>query len=100
MSRNAPFWMVAVLTMVGSPIANGAAPQVAAFFEKNCVECHDTQTKEGGLDLSELKFDPATPENFAKWVWVFDRVRKGEMPRVPAQLNRMSMDSPVMYRSR
>jgi len=28
-----------------------------AFLQKNCFECHDAETKKGGLDLSSLKFD-------------------------------------------
>lgn len=53
---------------------------VAAFVEKHCASCHDAATKEGGLDLSALKFDLADTEVFATWVAVHDRVRKGEMP--------------------
>jgi hypothetical protein len=50
------------------------------FVEKYCAECHDAQTKKGGLDLTGLKFDLASPTNFSKWVLVHDRVSKDEMP--------------------
>src|ERR1043165_5541124 len=50
------------------------------FFEKYCFECHDAETKKGGLDLTALKFDPANSTNFATWVLVHDRVSNGEMP--------------------
>src|SRR5689334_16619375 len=50
------------------------------FTEKYCAECHDAETKKGGLDLTGLKFDLASPTNFSKWVLVHDRVSKGEMP--------------------
>jgi len=53
---------------------------VRQFVEKNCVECHDTDTKKGGLDLTALKFDPANLTNFSRWVLVHDRVSDGEMP--------------------
>ncbi len=54
----------------------GAAP----FVEKHCAECHDAETKQGGLDLTALKLDLANPTNFARWVHVHDRVSSGEMP--------------------
>ena len=37
-------------------------------------------TKKGGLDLTELAFDLATPQVFSRWVAVHDRVSAGEMP--------------------
>ena len=44
------------------------------------MDCHDAETKKGGLDLSTLtaKLDDATA--FATWVKVHDRARSGEMP--------------------
>src|SRR5207244_6191709 len=50
------------------------------FVEQYCVECHDADTKKGGLDLTALKFDPANSTNFSTWVLVHDRVSNGEMP--------------------
>src|SRR6266487_4661728 len=51
-----------------------------AFIERHCFECHDAETKKGGLDLSALKFDPSDSTNFAAWVLVHDRVSNGQMP--------------------
>src|SRR5436190_18802515 len=56
------------------------APLGGEFLEKHCVECHDSETKKGGLDLTALKFDFGNPTNFSKWVLVHDRVAAGEMP--------------------
>jgi hypothetical protein len=58
----------------------GLPPALAPFVEKNCIDCHDAETKKGGLDLSALssKLDDAAA--FAAWVKVHDRVRSGEMP--------------------
>ena len=50
------------------------------FVEQYCVECHDADTRKGGLDLTELKFDPANSTNFSTWVLVHDRVSNGQMP--------------------
>ena len=51
--------------------------QLRSFIQSHCVECHDTETKKGSLDLTELKLDQA---GFDTWVKVHDRVRAGEMP--------------------
>src|SRR5436309_7393782 len=55
-------------------------PNDRQFLEKHCFECHDSEMKKGGLDLTALKFDPANSTNFSEWVLVHDRVSKGEMP--------------------
>jgi hypothetical protein len=62
--------------------STSAAPraEVDKFIGKQCLECHDTDTKKGGLDLSALKFDLADSQDFATWVSVHDRVTNGEMP--------------------
>ena len=51
-----------------------------AFFEKHCIECHNAETKKGGLDLNSLQPDLADPDTFARWVKVYDRIESGEMP--------------------
>src|SRR5258706_15127764 len=55
-------------------------PEVREFLDKHCLECHDTETKKGDLDLTALKLDLANPTNFSKWVLAHDRVSNGEMP--------------------
>ena len=50
------------------------------YLQKHCVECHDAETKKGGLDLTALKRDFANIDDFARWVKVYDRVQAGEMP--------------------
>lgn len=57
-----------------------AAPKTADFIEQYCADCHDTETKKGGLDLASLPWDPEKRENFDEWVKVFDLTTKGEMP--------------------
>src|SRR6266480_4373303 len=69
------------LLAVTGPVMAGDVPAVVRqFVEKNCVECHDTDTKKAGLDLTALRFDPANLTNFSRWVLVHDRVTNGEMP--------------------
>ncbi len=61
------------------PAICSAAPPTK-FFEAHCTSCHDADTKQGGLDLTALKFTPTEAENFAKWVTIHDRIANGEMP--------------------
>lgn len=63
------------------PAASGELPVAShRFVEHYCVECHDAETKKGGLDLSALTFDPGNSTNFARWVLIHDRVSTHEMP--------------------
>jgi hypothetical protein len=57
-----------------------AAPRSAEFLDRYCADCHDTETKKGGLDLTSLAWSPEERTNFDEWVKVFDLVSKGEMP--------------------
>src|SRR5712671_4212615 len=70
-----------LLFAVAEPVvARDLPPESRQFVEQQCVECHDADTKKGGLDLTALKFDPANSTNFSSWVLVHDRVSNGEMP--------------------
>lgn len=58
-----------------------AVPKTTAdFFSTHCLDCHDTETKKGNLDLSALPFDLSNRKTFEQWVKIHDRVRDGEMP--------------------
>src|SRR5712672_1644046 len=63
------------------------------FIEKYCAECHDAETKKGGLDLAGLKFDLASPTNFSKWVLVHDRVSKGKCRRRRRRVPRREVEA-------
>ena len=51
-----------------------------SFLGKHCLDCHDSTTRKGKLDLSQGKPDLANPEAFARWVKVFDKIDRNEMP--------------------
>ena len=53
-----------------------AAPPTA-FLEQHCYDCHDAETKKGGLDLTALTIDAPHVELLIK---VHDAVERGEMP--------------------
>src|SRR5216117_1085108 len=70
-----------LLFAAAAPVMAGDLPRATRLFvERHCVECHDADSKKGGLDLTVLKFDPANSTNFSRWVLVHDRVSDGEMP--------------------
>jgi mono/diheme cytochrome c family protein len=73
------FLPVSLLAIVVLPALAAAGPP-NAFFGAHCVACHDADNKQGGLDLTALKFPPADAESFARWVKVHDRIAAGEMP--------------------
>src|SRR3954447_9844016 len=75
-------WLFAVCGILGvvAPRGEAAPGGLDRFIGKHCVECHDAETKKGGLDLVALKFNPGEPANFATWVTIHDRVSAGEMP--------------------
>lgn len=52
----------------------------AGFGDKYCFNCHNDVDKEGGLDLTALKFTPGDSGNFLTWIKVHDRLASGEMP--------------------
>ncbi len=68
-----------MMAFSGAP-AGAALRDVSLFLEKHCVECHDAETKKGGLDLVALGRNPESANTFARWVKIHDRVQDGEMP--------------------
>ena len=71
------------LIFLAANVVQGAPPPLPKwqpFFEKHCNECHDGETKKGGLDLTSMEWKPDESKNFEAWVKVFDRVNKGDMP--------------------
>lgn len=60
-------------------LAQPPAP-VRSFLSANCAPCHNSNFKQGNLDLTSLPFDVGSPANFAIWARIHDRVRDGEMP--------------------
>lgn len=79
------FWASLVLsTSIGMELhaqtSSPAPAHLQRFIQAQCMDCHDTDTKKGGLDLSVLSFELKNPETLAQWVKVYDRVAQGEMP--------------------
>jgi hypothetical protein len=77
-SHRLRFALVILFAFLGCAEIRAANRQ--AFLQHHCFDCHDTDTKKGGLDLTTLPFDLADRQHFARWVKVEDRVAAGEMP--------------------
>src|SRR5437016_6243025 len=65
--------------IVLAPVAV-AAPAASAFLDEYCADCHDSDTKKGGLDLTALPWNLEERSSFDEWVKVFDLVSDGHMP--------------------
>ena len=64
-----------------------AAPPESRFPEKHrallkahCLECHDSETREGKVDLETLPFHITTLEQAELWQKVLNALNSGEMP--------------------
>lgn len=53
---------------------------LTTFLDQHCTECHDSDVKKAGLDLTEAKWQLDDRASFDLWVNVHDRMQKGEMP--------------------
>jgi hypothetical protein len=79
-------WLALVLStlvsMSGGPTIAlaGFDGEVKQFLEAHCLDCHDADTSKGGLDLSKLQYDLADTQLRQRWVLIFDRIEKSEMP--------------------
>lgn len=68
-----------VWILIGSVYA-GIPEGLSSLIQQSCLECHDTETAEGGLDLSLLSFELSDRWVRDRWIHIHDRVQKGEMP--------------------
>ena len=89
--QKAPFHIMRLcrlpgFVMLASNLAVAVATDAPPQIEKSCVECHDKDNTKGSLDLTALSFDLKDNANRARWVRIYDRVEKGEMPPKAADL--------------
>ena len=51
-----------------------------AFFQSHCLDCHDSATREGKVDLESMSFEIKTLEQAELWQKVLNALNSGEMP--------------------
>ena len=74
------FIAIALLLLIALPTHGQAFKDaVAPLIEASCMDCHDADT-DTPLNFEELGVDLSDIETFRKWVKIYDRVQKGEMP--------------------
>lgn len=61
-------------------------PPVRARLDASCVACHSGPAAQGGLDLRSLPSTLQSPAVRDRWIRIYDRVDKGEMPPRPGGL--------------
>jgi hypothetical protein len=69
-----------ILILSAASLQAAQPKALQSFLENQCLDCHDSEVKKAGLDLSEAKWDLGDRQSFELWVKVHDRVSKGEMP--------------------
>ena len=72
--------------------ASEAPPELATLLKTNCARCHNNDTTEGELNLTELSFDLQQSEVRSRWIQIYDRVEKQEMPPKAGSLSRPERD--------
>lgn len=69
-----------VLVWTGVVSGAGGEPRWKGFVERHCLDCHDADSRKGGLDLSALPLAVDEVRNHETWVQVHDQVASGAMP--------------------
>ena len=90
-------WTIAICFLAARSLSAAEVPQdVRAFFEKHCTECHDQQSRKGGLDLTTPAVDLADAPTLLRWVRLHDRVLSGEMPPKDSEPPKAEEIKPVL----
>ena len=68
------------------------------LFDASCYNCHDASEAAGSLDLDALRWSPDDAANLRRWIQIYDKVGRGEMPpkskpRPPAAAVRDLLDT-------
>jgi mono/diheme cytochrome c family protein len=58
----------------------GLRKTAAAFFEKHCLDCHESGTTKGGLNLEKVDAAMTAAGQTEMWAHIYDRLAHGEMP--------------------
>ncbi|MEE2639332.1 MAG: DUF1588 domain-containing protein [Planctomycetota bacterium] len=69
---------------MSAAVENRQSPK--KLIRKFCLDCHEGDTAEGGLDLARLPFQPEDRKLLNRWVLIHDRIEAGEMPPDPDRL--------------
>ena len=73
--------------------------QIVPLVETHCASCHDSETREAGLDLTAYRRLPNVTESHRLWQTVLERVEAEEMPPLDTsnQLSESDRDKLVQW---
>lgn len=74
------FAALLIVWSLGSSTLQAQSASSSPFVAKYCLDCHDHQTKSGGLNFEDLSGKADSIESLARWVQMHDRVAVREMP--------------------
>ena len=83
---NKAHWLFLAGFLAASGFAQAVQPEARFpkkhfdFFEAYCLDCHDTDTQKGKVDLETLSFNVTSIEQAELWQKVLDAMNAGEMP--------------------
>ena len=81
--------LIATLCLCADAQANPAEAHLPEkhriFFKAHCLDCHDSETQEGKVDLEKLPFHITTIEQAELWQKVLNALNAGEMPPEAAE---------------
>jgi len=80
-------WLLLMNCRASRP-ANAETPEpLSNLLQQACLDCHDGDSAEGGLDLATLDFTLANRKLRDRWILIHDRILAGEMPPDPTMLS-------------
>lgn len=77
MSRRRILLSIAALCVFSS---QARAVDTSAFVAKHCIACHGADERKAGMRFDDLTQEFTDPKVLDRWIGLFDRVEKGEMP--------------------
>ena len=82
-----------LLTAMPAPASE--TENAGQFLKQFCLDCHSGPDAENAFDIESLRFEPENKANLAKWVRIFERVERGEMP--PKDYDQPDLDSRASF---
>jgi len=81
MLRKCCLYLLLVVTSVAAETPRAVIPtNHSTFLDKFCLDCHDSATEKGGIDLESLSFNLDTIAAAETWQKVLNTLNSGEMP--------------------
>ncbi|MCH2333046.1 MAG: hypothetical protein MK312_16125 [Roseibacillus sp.] len=72
--------LLSMATFAFTALSAKLPEKLELFFENHCMDCHDDEITEGGLDFLSLTWQPEDSYNESIWVKIHDRIKSREMP--------------------